>query len=89
MRDICLYEDCDVLKNLPGIKDVKLLNDAEADYVTYRLKEITINPLPGDYNYAHLPLRQLHSELLAHTQGRPLRGSVFVWLKVGSPSVTP
>ena len=54
MRDIYLYEDCDVLKNLLGIKDVKLLNDAEADYVTYRLKEIAKNPLPGDYDYVHL-----------------------------------
>jgi len=54
MRDIYLYEDCDVLKNLLGIKDMKLLNDAEADYVTYRLKEIAINPLPGDYDYVHL-----------------------------------
>ena len=51
--------------------------------------EVTINPLPGDYNYAHLPLRQLHSELLTHTQGRPLRGSVFVCLKLGNPPVTP
>ena len=47
MRDIYLYEDCDVLKNLLGIKDLKLLNDAEADYVTYRLKEIAINPSRG------------------------------------------
>ena len=54
MRDLYLYEDCDVLKNLLGIKDSKLLNDAEADYVTYRLKEIAINPLPGEYDYAHL-----------------------------------
>ena len=54
MRDIYLYEDCDVLKNLLGIKDMKLLNDAEADYVTYRLKEIAINPLSGNYDYVHL-----------------------------------
>ena len=40
MRDIYMYEDCDVLKNLLNIKDAKLLNDAEADYVTYRLKGI-------------------------------------------------
>ena len=32
MRDIYLYEDCDVLKNLLDIKDVKLLNDAEGYY---------------------------------------------------------
>lgn len=54
MRDIYLYEDCDVLKNLLDIKDWKLLNDAEADYVTYRLKEIAINLRPGKYDYIHL-----------------------------------
>ncbi len=54
MLDIYLYEDCDVLKNLLNIKDAKLLNDAEADYVTYRLKEIALNPLPGSYGFAHL-----------------------------------
>lgn len=54
MQDIYLYEDCSVLKNLMHIKDKKLLEDAEADYVTYRLKEIAINPLPGAYDYGHL-----------------------------------
>ncbi|MBR1634995.1 MAG: hypothetical protein IJ682_08055 [Lachnospiraceae bacterium] len=29
-------------------KKCKVKEDAEADYVTYRLKEIAINPLPGD-----------------------------------------
>lgn len=54
MRDIYLYEDCGVLKNLLHIKDKMLLDNAEADYVTYRLKEIAFNPLPGKYNYEHL-----------------------------------
>ena len=54
MRDIYLYEDCDVLKNLLGIRDKKLLDDAEADYASFRLKEIALTPLPGDYDYAHL-----------------------------------
>ncbi|MBQ6968190.1 MAG: Fic family protein [Lachnospiraceae bacterium] len=54
MRDIYLYEDSDVLKNLLNIKDKTLLDEAEADYVTYRLKEIAMCPLPGDYDYAHL-----------------------------------
>ncbi len=39
MQDIYLYEDCDVLKNLLDIRDKKLLDEAEADYVTYRLKD--------------------------------------------------
>ena len=58
MRDIYLYEDCDVLKNLLGIRDKKLLDEAEADYVTYRLKEVAIKPLHGNYDYA--PLIQMH-----------------------------
>lgn len=37
----------EVLKNLLHIKGKKLLEDAEADYVTYRLKEIAINLLRG------------------------------------------
>ena len=54
MRDAYLYEDCDVLKNLLGIRDKKLLDDAEADYVSFRLKEVALTPLPGDYDYEHL-----------------------------------
>lgn len=54
MQDIYLYEDCDVLKNLLDIREKNLLDEAEADYVTYRLKEIAIKPLYGAYDYAHL-----------------------------------
>lgn len=54
MQDIYLYEDCSVLRNLLHIKDKKQLEDAEADYVTYRLKEIVINPLAGTYDCKHL-----------------------------------
>ncbi len=51
MRDAYLYEDCDVLKNLLGIKDKNLLDEAEAEYVVMRLKEVALTPLPGDYGY--------------------------------------
>ncbi len=54
MPDIYLYEGTDVLKNLLGIRDRKHLEEAEADYVTFRLKEIALKPLPGGYDYAHL-----------------------------------
>lgn len=54
MRDIYLYEDCDVLKNLLNIKDKQHLEDAEADFISYRLRDIAQNPLPGKYDYAHL-----------------------------------
>ena len=54
MRDAYLYEDCDVLKNLLDIKDKSLLDEAEADFVTFRLKEIALTPLKGEYDYDHL-----------------------------------
>ena len=54
MPDPYLYEGTDVLKNLLNNKDKKLLEEAEAGYVTYRLKEIALNPLPGNYDYYHL-----------------------------------
>ena len=38
MPDPYLYEGKDILKNLLNIKDKKLLEEAEAGYVTYRLK---------------------------------------------------
>ncbi len=34
MRDVYLYEDCGVLKNLLHIKDKTLLDEAEADYLS-------------------------------------------------------
>ena len=49
MRDIYLYEGTDVLKNLLDIRDRKLLEDAEADYVTFRLKEIAIKHISKYY----------------------------------------
>ena len=54
MKDKYLYENSLVLKNLLDIRDPDLLNQAEADYVTFRLKEVAANPLAGDYDYAHL-----------------------------------
>ena len=51
MRDIYLYEDCPVLINKLAIKKQEELEAAEADYVTYRLKNLAMNPLPGKYDY--------------------------------------
>lgn len=53
MKDIYLYEDCPVLINKLGIKNQQELENAEADYVTYRLKDLALNPLPGNYDYEH------------------------------------
>lgn len=54
MRDPYLYEDCFILRNKLDIKDQKMLDDAEADYVVYRLKDIVLNPLSGKYDSEHL-----------------------------------
>lgn len=54
MRDPYLYQDIPVLRNKLDIHDQKLLDDAEADYVVYRLKQLALNPLSGDYHTAHL-----------------------------------
>ena len=47
MCDPYLYENTEVLKNKLDIRTQDGLNDAEADYVVYRLKELAMNPLPG------------------------------------------
>lgn len=52
-KDIYLYEDCDVLKNKLNIKEQKKLEEAEANYVVYRLNAIHLNPLKGNYDYVH------------------------------------
>lgn len=61
MRDPYLYEDTDVLKNKFDIKEQDLLDDAEADYVVYRLKELAMNPLKGTYNIEHLMEMHRHT----------------------------
>lgn len=54
MRDPYFYDDIPVLRNKLGIRDQVLLDHAEADYVVYRLKDLVINPLDGDYHTEHL-----------------------------------
>ena len=53
MRDPYLYEDVPVLINKLGIKEQNLLDSAEADYVVFRLKEVALNKLDGDYHTKH------------------------------------
>lgn len=53
MRDPYLYEDVPVLRNKLHIREQDLLlDDAEADYVVFRLKDLALNPLSGDTPYA-------------------------------------
>ncbi len=54
MRDPYFYDDCDILNNKLGLRSQKLLDDAEADYVAFRLKDIAQNPLCGSYDSVHL-----------------------------------
>lgn len=54
MRDPYLYESEPILKNKLDIHNKKLLEDAEADYVVYRLKDLVLNPLQGNYHTKHL-----------------------------------
>lgn len=53
MRDPYLYEESNVLKNKLNIKTQEELDDAEADYVVYRLKDLAMNPMSGEYNTEH------------------------------------
>ena len=54
MRDPYLYEDVPILKNKLNIHKKDLFEDAEADYVVYRLKDLVLNPLTGNYDIQHL-----------------------------------
>lgn len=51
--DPYLYENTQILKNKLNIRDIDRLEEAEANYVAFRLKEVTVNPLEGDYSYQH------------------------------------
>lgn len=54
MRDPYFYNDCDVLKNKMGIKDVPLLDQAEVEFSCNAIHELAHTPLPGDYSFEHL-----------------------------------
>lgn len=53
MTDPYIYPETDVLKNILGIKDKKTLDEAEADYVSLRIRELAEDPLNGSYDIAH------------------------------------
>ena len=57
MRDPYLYPDVPVLRNKLEIRQQELLDNAEADYVVYRLKDLALNPLLGKYDTEHLMRR--------------------------------
>ena len=54
MLDPYVYPGTDILKNVLDIQDKQTLDDAEADYVSLRLRELAESPLSGDYGLSHL-----------------------------------
>lgn len=54
MLDPYVYPETNILRNVLGIQDRQRLEDAEADYVSLRLRELAENPLEGDYDVGHL-----------------------------------
>lgn len=53
MIDIYLYKNSSVLKNKLNIKSQERLEQAEADYVSLRLRELVQRPLDGNYDGSH------------------------------------
>lgn len=53
MRDPYLYPGTNILQNKLKIKNKQLMDNAEADYVSLRLRELAGNPLPGNYDISH------------------------------------
>jgi cell filamentation protein len=54
MKDPYLYPDSDVLQNLFDIRDPAELESVEADYTSFRLKQLLDNPVLGDFDFDHL-----------------------------------
>lgn len=54
MLDPYVYLGTNILRNVLGIEDQQTLDNAEADYVSLRLRELAENPLEGNYDVDHL-----------------------------------
>ena len=68
MRDPYLFEDCYVLRNKLGIKDSALLDLAEVDITCKAIYDISVSPVKGKYDFAHLC--KLHACIF---------GSIYDW----------
>lgn len=53
MEDFYLYPGTNILKNKLNILDENELKNAESDLVSFRLTEISRQPLRGDYSFQH------------------------------------
>lgn len=78
MRDPYLYEDAAVLRNKLDIRQQELLDEAEADYVVFRLKDLALNPLPGDYHTVHfLKMHEFIFQDIFEWAGKPRTISIY------------
>ena len=78
MRDPYLYEDAEVLRNKLDIRQQELLDEAEADYVVFRLKDLALNPLPGDYHIVHfLKMHEFIFQDIFEWAGKPRTISIY------------
>lgn len=78
MRDPYLYEDAGVLRNKLDIRQQELLDEAEADYVVFRLKDLALNPLPGDYHTVHfLKMHEFIFQDIFEWAGKPRTISIY------------
>ncbi|MCL2204215.1 MAG: Fic family protein [Defluviitaleaceae bacterium] len=76
MLDPYLYEDCAVLKNKLGIKDEDTLNLAEVEFSCNAIHDLLTNPIPGEYDFAHLC--RFHAQIF---------GDIYDW--AGQPRTVP
>lgn len=53
MNDFYLYQNTSILKNKLNIRSQEALEQAEADYVSLRLRQLAQNPLEGNYDSYH------------------------------------
>ena len=74
MRDPYFYSDCPVLRNKLGIKDAALLDRAEVDITCKAIYDISVSPVEGVYDFAHLC--ELHARIF---------GSIYDW--AGTPRI--
>ena len=78
MRDIYLYPHTDVLKNKLNITDARLLEEAEANYVSMRLRELVKEPLPGEFDYTHfMNMHEYIFQDIYEWAGQPRKLNIF------------
>lgn len=67
-KDPYTYPDCDVLRNLLGIKDQAQLDTLESSFAAIRAAELEVDPIAGTFDLNHL--QETH---------RRLFGDVYEW----------